>query len=71
AAAELQQHFGQVLRRQFHPGQRSAMGMDVAHYLPTEPRKDKEHAVVASSKEAYRRLLAGCSMHPHSLTDRH
>jgi cell division cycle 20, cofactor of APC complex len=40
---------------------RSAMDMDMAHYLLTEPRKDKENAagVVASpSKEAYRRLLA-------------
>ncbi|CAO2047845.1 unnamed protein product [Urochloa humidicola] len=40
---------------------RSAMDMDMAHYLLTEPRKDKENAggVAASpSKEAYRRLLA-------------
>ncbi|KAL6634971.1 hypothetical protein ACP70R_027642 [Stipagrostis hirtigluma subsp. patula] len=40
---------------------RSAMDMDMAHYLLTEPRKDKENVagVAASpSKEAYRRLLA-------------
>ena len=38
---------------------RSAMDMDMAHYLLTEPRRDKENAVAASpSKEAYRRLLA-------------
>jgi cell division cycle 20, cofactor of APC complex len=35
------------------------MDMDMAHYLLTEPRRDKENAVAASpSKEAYRRLLA-------------
>jgi cell division cycle 20, cofactor of APC complex len=40
---------------------RSAMDMDMAHYLLTEPRKDKENAagmVASPSKEAYRRLLA-------------
>ncbi|KAJ8504536.1 hypothetical protein OPV22_005422 [Ensete ventricosum] len=38
---------------------RSAMDMDVASYLLTEPRKEKENAVAASpSKEAYRKLLA-------------
>ncbi|KAL6655729.1 hypothetical protein ACP70R_006555 [Stipagrostis hirtigluma subsp. patula] len=38
---------------------RSAMDMDMAHYLLTEPRKDKENVAAASpSKEAYRRLLA-------------
>jgi len=37
---------------------RSAMDMDMAHYLLTEPRKDNENAVVSPSKEAYRRLLA-------------
>ncbi|CAL4970096.1 unnamed protein product [Urochloa decumbens] len=37
---------------------RSAMDMDMAHYLLTEPKKDKENAVVSPSKEAYRRLLA-------------
>ncbi|CAD5171420.1 unnamed protein product [Musa acuminata subsp. malaccensis] len=38
---------------------RSAMDMDVAYYLLTEPRKEKENAVAASpSKEAYRKLLA-------------
>ena len=38
---------------------KSAMDMDVAQYLLTEPRKDKENAVAASlSKETYRRLLA-------------
>jgi cell division cycle protein 20 (cofactor of APC complex) len=35
------------------------MDMDVAQYLLTEPRKDKENAAAASpSKEMYRRLLA-------------
>jgi cell division cycle 20, cofactor of APC complex len=34
------------------------MDMDMAHYLLTEPRKDKENAAVSPSKEAYRRLLA-------------
>ena len=34
------------------------MDMDVAHYLLTEPRKDKENAAASPSKEAYRRLLA-------------
>lgn len=35
------------------------MDMDVAYYLLTEPRKEKENAVAASpSKEAYRKLLA-------------
>lgn len=41
---------------------RSAMDMDMAHYLLTEPRKDEENAagmVASPSKEAYRRLLAG------------
>ena len=40
---------------------RSAMDMDMAHYLLTETKKDKENAAaVAASpaKEAYRRLLA-------------
>ncbi|KAF8671746.1 hypothetical protein HU200_049867 [Digitaria exilis] len=37
---------------------RSAMDMDMAHYLLTEPRKDKENAAASPSKEAYRRLLA-------------
>jgi cell division cycle 20, cofactor of APC complex len=50
-------------RRQFIPD-RSAMDMDMdmAHYLLTEPRKDKENVagmVASPSKEAYRRLLAG------------
>lgn len=35
------------------------MDMDVAQYLLTEPRKDKENKGVASpAKEAYRKLLA-------------
>ncbi|CAL5030236.1 unnamed protein product [Urochloa decumbens] len=40
--------------------ERSAMDMDLAHYLLTEPRKDKENpaAAVSPAKEAYRRLLA-------------
>jgi cell division cycle 20, cofactor of APC complex len=45
----------------FIPG-RSAMDMDMAHYLLTEPRKDKENTagmVASPSKEAYRRLLTG------------
>ncbi|TKW36837.1 hypothetical protein SEVIR_1G008300v4 [Setaria viridis] len=37
---------------------RSAMDMDMAHYLLTEPKKDKENAAASPSKEAYRRLLA-------------
>jgi cell division cycle protein 20 (cofactor of APC complex) len=38
---------------------RSAMDMDVAQYLLTEPKRDKENKGVASpSKEAYRKLLA-------------
>jgi cell division cycle 20, cofactor of APC complex len=40
---------------------RSAMDMDLAHYLLTEPRRDKENAsgmAASPSKEAYRRLLA-------------
>ncbi|CAL9069798.1 unnamed protein product [Musa banksii] len=38
---------------------RSAMDMDVAYYLLTETRKEKENAAAASpSKEAYRKLLA-------------
>jgi cell division cycle 20, cofactor of APC complex len=40
---------------------RSAMDMDMAHYLLTAPRKDKENVagmVASPSKEAYRRLLA-------------
>ena len=37
---------------------RSALDMDMAHYLLTEPRKDKENAAASPSKEAYRRLLA-------------
>ncbi|XP_051216127.1 cell division cycle 20.2, cofactor of APC complex [Lolium perenne] len=37
---------------------RSAMDMDMAHYLLTEPRKNQENTeVVSPSKEAYRRLL--------------
>ncbi|PKA59236.1 Protein FIZZY-like 2 [Apostasia shenzhenica] len=37
---------------------RSAMDFDVARYLLTEPRREKENAeVVSPSKEAYRRLL--------------
>lgn len=38
------------------------MDMDMAHYLLTEPRKDKENEagmVTSPSKEAYRRLLTG------------
>ena len=39
--------------------ERSAMDMDLAHYLLTEPRKDKENPAAASpGKEAYRKLLA-------------
>ncbi|CAN6229416.1 unnamed protein product [Urochloa humidicola] len=40
--------------------ERSAMDMDLAHYLLTEPRKGKENptAAVSPAKEAYRRLLA-------------
>ncbi|RLM73609.1 hypothetical protein C2845_PM15G20700 [Panicum miliaceum] len=40
--------------------ERSAMDMDLAHYLLTEPRKGKENLAVAASpaKEAYRKLLA-------------
>jgi cell division cycle protein 20 (cofactor of APC complex) len=35
------------------------MDMDMAHYLLTEPRKDKKNATTPSpAKEAYRRLLA-------------
>uniref|UniRef100_A0A453KNE0 Uncharacterized protein n=1 Tax=Aegilops tauschii subsp. strangulata TaxID=200361 RepID=A0A453KNE0_AEGTS len=38
---------------------RSAMDMDMAYYLLTEPKKGKENeAVVSPAKEAYRRLLA-------------
>ncbi|KAG0475290.1 hypothetical protein HPP92_014976 [Vanilla planifolia] len=38
---------------------RSAMDMDVAHYLLTQPRKEKENnEVVSPAKEAYRKLLA-------------
>uniref|UniRef100_A0ACD5UV41 Uncharacterized protein n=1 Tax=Avena sativa TaxID=4498 RepID=A0ACD5UV41_AVESA len=38
---------------------RSAMDMDMAHYLLTEPRKDKKNAATPSpAKEAYRKLLA-------------
>lgn len=38
---------------------RSAMDMDMAHYLLTEPRKDKKNAPSPSpGKEAYRKLLA-------------
>jgi cell division cycle protein 20 (cofactor of APC complex) len=40
---------------------RSAMDMDLAHYLLTETKKDKENAAAMAaspSKEAYRRLLA-------------
>uniref|UniRef100_A0A0E0PDL0 CobW C-terminal domain-containing protein n=1 Tax=Oryza rufipogon TaxID=4529 RepID=A0A0E0PDL0_ORYRU len=37
---------------------RSAMDMDMAHYLLTEPRKDKENAAASPAKEAYRKLLA-------------
>ncbi|XBH76666.1 hypothetical protein VPH35_103269 [Triticum aestivum] len=37
---------------------RSAMDMDMTHYLLTEPRKDKENAATPSpAREAYRRLL--------------
>jgi len=40
--------------------ERSAMDMDLAHYLLTEPRKGKENpaARVSPAKEAYRKLLA-------------
>jgi cell division cycle 20, cofactor of APC complex len=34
------------------------MDMDMAHYLLTESKKDKENAAASPSKEAYRRLLA-------------
>ncbi|KAL6863734.1 hypothetical protein ACP4OV_016637 [Aristida adscensionis] len=38
---------------------RSSMDMDMAYYLLTEPRKNKENSITVSpSKEAYRRLLA-------------
>ncbi|PKU66019.1 Protein FIZZY-RELATED 2 [Dendrobium catenatum] len=38
---------------------RSAMDFDVAHYLLTQPRKEKENTeVVSPAKEAYRKLLA-------------
>ncbi|KAM0842859.1 hypothetical protein ACQ4PT_058091 [Festuca glaucescens] len=38
---------------------RSAMDMDMAHYLLTEPRKDTKNAATPSpAKEAYRKLLA-------------
>lgn len=38
---------------------RSAMDFDVAHYLLTQPRKEKENAgIVSPAKEAYRKLLA-------------
>lgn len=38
---------------------RSAMDFDVAHYLLTQPRKEKENVgVVSPAKEAYRKLLA-------------
>uniref|UniRef100_A0A6V7QXZ8 CDC20/Fizzy WD40 domain-containing protein n=1 Tax=Ananas comosus var. bracteatus TaxID=296719 RepID=A0A6V7QXZ8_ANACO len=38
---------------------RSSMDFDMAYYLLTEPRKEKENMAVASpSKEAYRKLLA-------------
>lgn len=38
---------------------RSAMDMDMAYYLLTEPKKEKENTVMVSpAKEAYRRLLA-------------
>uniref|UniRef100_A0A0D9W8Y7 CobW C-terminal domain-containing protein n=1 Tax=Leersia perrieri TaxID=77586 RepID=A0A0D9W8Y7_9ORYZ len=37
---------------------RSAMDMDMAHYLLTEPRKDKENTTASPAKEAYRKLLA-------------
>jgi len=38
--------------------ERSAMDMDLAHYLLTEPRKGKENPAAASpGKEAYRKLL--------------
>jgi cell division cycle 20, cofactor of APC complex len=34
------------------------MDMDMAHYLLTETKKDKENAAASPSKEVYRRLLA-------------
>ncbi|XBJ04229.1 hypothetical protein VPH35_023204 [Triticum aestivum] len=38
---------------------RSAMDMDMAHYLLTEPRKDRKNGATPSpAKEAYRKLLA-------------
>ncbi|WOK97852.1 cell division cycle 20.2, cofactor of APC complex-like [Canna indica] len=37
---------------------RSAMDMDVANYLLTESRKEKDDGVASPSKEAYRKLLA-------------
>ncbi|GJN41327.1 hypothetical protein PR202_gn00685 [Eleusine coracana subsp. coracana] len=37
---------------------RSAMDMDMAHYLLTEPRKGKENPAASPSKEVYRKLLA-------------
>lgn len=33
------------------------MDMDMAHYLLTEPKKDKENMASSPSKEAYRKLL--------------
>lgn len=50
--------FGRLQGDRFIPD-RSAMDMDVAYYLLTETRKEKENAAAASpSKEAYRKLLA-------------
>uniref|UniRef100_A0A453CUX7 Uncharacterized protein n=1 Tax=Aegilops tauschii subsp. strangulata TaxID=200361 RepID=A0A453CUX7_AEGTS len=38
---------------------RSAMDMDMAHYLLTEPRKDRKNGATPSpGKETYRKLLA-------------
>ncbi|KAG0475743.1 hypothetical protein HPP92_015429 [Vanilla planifolia] len=38
---------------------RSPMDFDVAHYLLTQPRKEKEkNEVVSPAKEAYRKILA-------------
>ena len=35
------------------------MDMDMAYYLPTEPKKEQEsEGIVSPAKEAYRRLLA-------------
>uniref|UniRef100_A0A0A9FS69 Uncharacterized protein n=1 Tax=Arundo donax TaxID=35708 RepID=A0A0A9FS69_ARUDO len=38
---------------------RSAMDMDLAYYLLTQPKKDNENTIMVSpTKEAYRKLLA-------------